>query len=72
MPHTDGNVLLHQIRTDARLKDTRVIVATADSGMAEILDDTPDLTLLKPISFVQLSRMAKRLVASEDEEKSEP
>ncbi len=64
LPHVDGNQLLHQIRTDARLKDTRVLVATADSGMAEMLDDEPDLTLLKPISFVQLRIMAERLALS--------
>lgn len=65
LPHVDGNQLLHQIRTDERLAQTRVLVATADSGMADILDDEPDLTLLKPISFVQLRLMAERLALSD-------
>jgi len=64
LPHVDGGQLLHQIRTDERLEGTRVLVATADSGMADILDDEPDLTLLKPISFVQLRLMAERLALS--------
>ena len=65
LPHVDGNQLLNQIRTDERLSETRVLVATADSGMADILDREPDLTLLKPISFVQLRTMAERLSLSD-------
>ena len=65
LPHVDGNQLLNQIRADERLNGTRVLVATADSGMADILDNDPDLTLLKPISFVQLRTMAERLALSD-------
>ena len=65
LPHVDGDELLQQIRGDARLKDTRVIVATADSVMADMLGDEPDLTLLKPISFIQLRDMAERLARSD-------
>ena len=61
LPHVDGNQLLHQIRTDARLSRTRVLVATADAVMADMLDDEADLILLKPISFIQLRTMAERL-----------
>ena len=64
LPHVDGNQLLHQIRMDARLSDTRVLVATADAGMADTLDDEADLTLLKPVSFVQLRIMAERMAIS--------
>lgn len=61
LPHVDGNQLLHQIRTDPRLSNTRVLVATADAGMADMLSDEADLVLLKPTSFVQLRMMAERL-----------
>jgi two-component system copper resistance phosphate regulon response regulator CusR len=61
LPHVDGNQLLHQIRTDPRLNSTRVLVATADAGMADMLGDEADLVLLKPISFVQLRIMAERM-----------
>jgi len=61
LPHVDGNQLLRQIRTDPRLHNTRVLVATADAGMADMLDDEADLILLKPISFVQLRTMAERM-----------
>ncbi len=61
LPHVDGNQLLHQIRTDPRLGNTRVLIATADAGMADMLTDEADLILLKPISFVQLRTMAERM-----------
>lgn len=66
LPHVDGNQLLTQIRSDARIEKTRVIVATADSGMANMLDHEADLVLLKPISFVQLRTMAERMGMAEE------
>jgi CheY-like chemotaxis protein len=60
MPGISGDVVLKYIRTDARLKDVRVIVATADATFAETLLYKPDLVLLKPISFSQLSLLASR------------
>ena len=61
LPHVSGNDILHQIRADERLADTRVILATADPMMAESLRSKANLVLLKPISFNQLSELAKRL-----------
>ncbi|HOT90266.1 MAG TPA: response regulator [Anaerolineae bacterium] len=61
LPHVDGKQLLEQIRNDPRLKDTRVLIATADAGMADMIGDDADLVLLKPISFVQLRVMAERI-----------
>ncbi len=61
LPHVDGDQLLTQIRGDTRLERTRVIVATADAGMADMLHSEADLILLKPISFVQLRMMAERM-----------
>lgn len=66
LPHVDGNQLLIQIRDDPRLEKTRVLVATADANMAEMLDREADLILLKPISFIQLRMMAERMGASEE------
>jgi len=66
LPHVDGNQLLNQIRADERLEKTRVLVATADSGMANMLDREADLILLKPISFIQLRTMAERLGMAEE------
>lgn len=61
LPHVSGTDILRQIRADARLAKTRMIIATADPRMAELLRDQADLVLLKPISFSQLRDLAARL-----------
>lgn len=61
LPHVSGKDILTNIRSNERLADTRVLVTTADSHMAEIVEDQADLVLLKPISFMQLQVLAKRL-----------
>jgi len=61
LPHIAGTEILRRIRGDERLAGTRVIVATADPRMAEILQEEADLVLIKPISFSQLRDLASRL-----------
>jgi two-component system cell cycle response regulator DivK len=61
LPHVSGRDILDQIRTDPRLGDTRVMLATADPAMAETLRAEADLVLIKPISFSQMRDLAKRL-----------
>ena len=60
IPGASGRELLYQIRSDGRLAKTRVILATADAALADALQTQADLTLLKPISFMQLSALANR------------
>lgn len=60
IPYISGDVLLQQIRSDERLKDTRVFLATADANMAAQLRDQAELVLLKPIGFSQLKELAQR------------
>lgn len=60
MPKVSGDVVLKHIRNDPRLKDLRVIVVTADARFADALQFKAELVLLKPISFSQLSELAKR------------
>lgn len=60
MPGISGEAVMDFIRADARLKDVRVIVATADASFADSLKFKPELVLLKPISFSQLSMLASR------------
>ena len=57
-----GEKLLHQIRSDERLKDTKVFLITGDDGLAEKLRDEATITLLKPISFAQLSMLATKFL----------
>jgi DNA-binding response OmpR family regulator len=61
LPHVSGEEILKGIRSDSRFDDTRVIIATADPRMADMLKDDADLVLLKPISFGQLRDLAARL-----------
>ena len=61
LPHASGGDILHLIRSEARLAQTRVIVTTADPLMADSLQAEADLVLIKPISFSQLRDLAVRL-----------
>lgn len=61
LPYHSGTELLQQIRTDTRMDQTRVILATADARGADQLHGQADLVLLKPISYVQLRDLAARL-----------
>ena len=63
LPRVSGVDILRRIRADGRLTGTRVIVATADPPMAEMLEDQADLVLIKPISFSQLRDLAGRLAS---------
>ena len=67
LPEVSGDRILHAIRTDETLKSTTVILATADSAMADFLTDKSDYVLQKPISFIQLRDMAERILQSFDD-----
>jgi len=60
MPNVPGDILLQKIRSDERLSNTRVFLATADANMAAQLRDQVELVLLKPISLAQLQDLAER------------
>ena len=61
LPHVMGSDLLAQIRGDNRLRETKVIVATADSRLATQLKENADLVLLKPIGFRELRDIVQQL-----------
>jgi DNA-binding response OmpR family regulator len=63
LPGVSGMDILHQIRTDERLAETRVIIATAFPNLAADLQDEADLVLLKPVSYIQLRDLSKRMGA---------
>lgn len=62
LPNVDGAEILARIRQDPRLNSTRVIVATADANMADIIEEDADIVLLKPVSYHQLRDLASRLL----------
>ena len=56
-----GTGILNQIRSEPRLAKVNIVLTTADSAMAEELQDQADFVLVKPISYVQLRDLAARL-----------
>jgi len=62
LPRVVGTDILQQIRSDERLKDTLVIIASADARMADMIRADADLVLLKPTTFSQVRDLAARLV----------
>jgi CheY-like chemotaxis protein len=61
LPMVSGGDLLKQIRADERLKDTLIVIATADARMGEAFTDVADFVLIKPITFSQLRDLTIRL-----------
>jgi two-component system phosphate regulon response regulator PhoB len=62
LPHVVGTDILKQIRSDTRLKDTRVIIASADARMADAIRPDADLVLIKPTTFSQVRDLAIRIM----------
>jgi DNA-binding response OmpR family regulator len=60
LPHVDGATLLKQVRSDQRLKNTRVLITTADALLGEYYRDEADSVLIKPVSFSQLRDLTMR------------
>ena len=61
LPGVSGMDILRHIRADAKLAETRVIIATAHPDLAVCLEEEADLVLLKPVSYIQLRDLAKRV-----------
>jgi len=61
LPGVHGLDILKYIRSDDRLKKSRIIITTADDRTAETLHDKADIVLVKPIGFGQLRDLAARL-----------
>jgi chemosensory pili system protein ChpA (sensor histidine kinase/response regulator) len=62
LPAVSGKDIFAQISSDARFKNTRVILCTADALQAESLRHQADLVLLKPVSPSQVRELASRMV----------
>jgi CheY-like chemotaxis protein len=62
LPGVTGPEIFRIIRSDPRLAEARIIIASADERLADTFRHQSALVLLKPISFVQLSGLAQRLL----------
>ena len=56
-----GTDILHQIRADKRLTETRVVVITGHPVLAETIHDKADAVLIKPVDVGELSDLIMRL-----------
>ncbi len=61
LPEVAGTDILRAIREAPHLSATRVILATADPRMADTVAADSDLVLIKPVGYVQLRELARRL-----------
>lgn len=61
VPVYSGDQLLQMIKATPRFSEARIILATADARMAELLRPEVDFVLDKPVSSRQLIRLAERL-----------
>ena len=59
--HASGSDILHQIRADKRLVETRVVVITGHPELADTIRDEADVVLNKPVDVEQLSDLISRL-----------
>jgi DNA-binding response OmpR family regulator len=63
LPEVMGTSIIRTIRSDERLSETLVIIASADPRSADLVQDMADLVLIKPTTFSQVRDLAKRLTA---------
>ena len=64
LPGVSGEHILRYIRSDVRMADTKVIIASAYSRLSDALYAEADLVLTKPVNIRQLRDLAMRLVFS--------
>ena len=62
LPRVHGAEILKAVRSDERLADTHVIVATTHWQGAEEVEQEADLVILKPVGFEQLRDLASRFL----------
>lgn len=62
LPGLGGKDILADIRSTPNLKNAHVILCTADSQQASLLQEQADIVMLKPVSPAQLRQVAARFV----------
>ncbi len=65
LPNVSGDDILDYVVQDEKLKDLRVIVASADAGLAGLQQYKKEksiLIMLKPVSFAQLLQLSRRFL----------
>ena len=57
LPHKSGAEILQQIRTEPRLKNTKVVVVTANIQLVRSLSYPVDATFTKPLDLEEIRRV---------------
>ena len=57
-----GSEVLEEIKNDARLSDTRVIIITAYSKLADGLEERADTVIIKPVKVKQLRELIAEMM----------
>lgn len=63
LPDISGTSILFQIRSEPRLRGTRIIVATLEPQVSDLIRQRADAVLLKPLDLFHLCNLATRLCA---------
>ncbi|MFK7805875.1 MAG: response regulator [Anaerolineae bacterium] len=64
VPVYSGDQIIDKIQANPRFDNARIILATADARMAEMLRGRVDFVMDKPVSSRHLMRLIERLVPS--------
>lgn len=62
LPNVSGMEILAYIRESPRLRQVKVIAVTANALLVSDLENKVDLTLLKPVTFEQISDLSMRIL----------
>lgn len=62
LPLVGGIKLLHQIRHDERLRQTKVIVVTANDHLTDLVERDADDVLIKPVAIKHLCRVVNQFL----------
>lgn len=58
LPKLTGTTVLRAIRSDTRMTDAYIIVVTADPVLAENINGSADIVLVKPVGFSHIRELA--------------
>lgn len=60
LPEVSGPDVLAYMRRQERLRDTHVVIASADVARAQQLQEHVELVLVKPVGFDEIMELAER------------
>lgn len=62
LPGVPGSEILDYVRSQDRMEETRVFLASADHLLSSALREQADIVLQKPIGFKQLQQLVKKFI----------